>query len=132
MARSCWRWRSSPRDSLPARIFKPLERFLHVEAASGLVLLTAAVVALLWANSPWGRAYETLWHTPFTIGAGNLIVTLPLHFWINDGLMTIFFLVVGLEIRRELHEGTLSSLRLAALPVAAAVGGETPVPADAC
>jgi Na+:H+ antiporter, NhaA family len=99
----------SPRDPLSARVFKPLERFLHVEAASGLVLLTAAVLALLWANSPWGST--------------NLIVTVPLHFWINDGLMTIFFLVVGLEIRRELHEGTLSSLRLAALPVAAAVGG---------
>jgi Na+:H+ antiporter, NhaA family len=114
---------ATPADALTGRIFGPLERFLHVEAASGLVLLAAAVLALLWANSPWARAYEALWHTPFTIGFGKLIVAQPLHFWINDGLMTIFFLVVGLEIRRELHKGTLSSMRLATLPVAAALGG---------
>ncbi|MDB6041613.1 MAG: Na+/H+ antiporter NhaA [Gammaproteobacteria bacterium] len=105
------------------RIFSSLERFLHVEAASGIVLLAAAVLALSWANSPLASSYEALWHTPFTIGFGTLIVAQPLHFWINDGLMTVFFLVVGLEIRREMHEGALSSVRLAALPVAAALGG---------
>jgi NhaA family Na+:H+ antiporter len=94
-----------------------------VEAASGLVLLASAVIALLWANSPWAASYHALWHTPFTIGLGKSIAAQPLHFWINDALMTIFFLVVGLEIRRELHEGTLSSVRLATLPIAAAMGG---------
>src|SRR3981081_4088413 len=105
------------------RIFSSLERFLRVEAASGIVLLAAAVLALSWANSPLASSYQALWHTPFTIGFGTLIVAQPLHFWINDGLMTVFFLVVGLEIRREMHEGALSSVRLATLPVAAALGG---------
>jgi Na+:H+ antiporter, NhaA family len=108
---------------LAGRIFSSLERFLHVEAASGLVLLAAAALALVWANSRLASSYEALWHTPFTIGFGSAIVAQSLHFWINDGLMTVFFLVVGLEIRRELHEGALSSVRLATLPVAAALGG---------
>jgi NhaA family Na+:H+ antiporter len=113
-----------PSDNpLAMRIFAPLERFLHVEASSGLVLLAAAVAALLWANSPWAAAYEAFWHAPFKIGLGTRLVDQPLHFWINDGLMTIFFLVVGLEIRRELHDGALATPRLAALPIAAAVGG---------
>jgi NhaA family Na+:H+ antiporter len=105
------------------KIFRPLERFLHIEAASGIVLLVAAVIALAWANSPWASSYEHLWHTPITFGFGQRVFTQPLHFWINDGLMVIFFLVVGLEIRREMHEGELADLRRAALPVAAAIGG---------
>ncbi|MGH8189378.1 MAG: Na+/H+ antiporter NhaA, partial [Steroidobacteraceae bacterium] len=100
-----------------------LDRFLHVEAVSGIVLLIAAAVALVWANSPASASYDTLWHAPLTIGIGGFVVAQPLEFWINDGLMTIFFLVVGLEIRREMHEGTLASLRAAALPLAAALGG---------
>jgi NhaA family Na+:H+ antiporter len=92
---------------------------LPAEIASGLVLVVATLVALVLANSPWHDAYERLIERPLPIGAG-----LPsLHFWINDGLMAIFFLVVGLEIRRELHEGALASLRLAALPLVAALGG---------
>jgi Na+:H+ antiporter, NhaA family len=110
-------------DPFATRLFAPLERFLHVEASSGLVLLAAAMAALLWANSPWADAYEAFWHAPIRIGLGTWLIEQPLHFWINDGLMTIFFLVVGLEIRRELHDGALSSPRLAALPVAAALGG---------
>src|SRR5690606_17068569 len=81
------------------------------------------VVALVWANSPWAAAYEHLWHTPLGISLDESIFERPLHFWVNDGLMTIFFLVVGLEIRREIHEGALAGLRLAALPLAAALGG---------
>ncbi|HET9474353.1 MAG TPA: Na+/H+ antiporter NhaA, partial [Steroidobacteraceae bacterium] len=106
-----------------AAIFRPLERFLHVEAASGIVLLAAAVLALSWANSPWSGGYQALWSAPISLGFPGVFVEHPLRFWINEGLMTVFFLVVGLEIRRELHEGALSSLRLAALPIAAAVGG---------
>jgi NhaA family Na+:H+ antiporter len=104
-------------------IFRPLERFLHVEAASGILLLAAAVLALVWANSPWREGYQDLWSAPFSLGFPGVFVEQPLRFWINEGLMTVFFLVVGLEIRRELHEGALSSLRLATLPIAAAVGG---------
>jgi len=106
-----------------ARVWRPLERFLHVEATSGLVLLATALVALLWANSPWSATYEHLWHTPVTIGIGAFVTREPLHFWINDGLMAIFFFVVGLEIRREIHEGELSDPKRAALPLAAALGG---------
>ncbi|MGK3963825.1 Na+/H+ antiporter NhaA [Sorangium sp. So ce118] len=113
----------APARRLAQRVLGPLDRFLHVEAASGIVLLIASVVALAWANSPWGGAYEHLWHVPITIGAGSLVFTQSLHFWINEGLMTIFFFVVGLEIRREIHEGELSDLKRAALPVAAAAGG---------
>jgi Na+:H+ antiporter, NhaA family len=108
----------------PARRFlEPLERFLHVEAASGIVLLIAAAAALIWANSPWGASYEHFWHLPLTLGVGASVSSQSLHFWINDGLMTIFFLVVGLEIRREMHEGALASVRQAALPLIAALGG---------
>ncbi|XXT70550.1 Na+/H+ antiporter NhaA [Sorangium sp. So ce693] len=96
---------------------------MHVEAASGIVLLIASVAALVWANSPWGHAYEHLWHVPITLGAGSLVFTQPVHFWVNEGLMTIFFFVVGLEIRREIHAGELSDLKRATLPVAAALGG---------
>jgi Na+:H+ antiporter, NhaA family len=105
------------------KLFTALERFLHIEAAGGIVLLIAAALALAWANSPWAASYDALWHAPVTLGVGTFISTQSLHFWINDGLMTIFFLVVGLEIRREIHEGALSSLGMAAVPLIAASGG---------
>jgi NhaA family Na+:H+ antiporter len=105
------------------RLLSPVERFLSVEAASGILLLVAAAAALSWANSPWRAAYEALWHTPIGLRLGPLAFERDLHFWINDGLMAVFFFVVGLEIRRELHGGELSELRRAALPVFAAVGG---------
>lgn len=110
-------------QQLAERAFANLERFLHIEAVSGIVLLIAAIAALIWANSPAADSYDALWHTPLTFGVGSLLFTQSLHFWINDGLMTIFFLVVGMEIRREIHEGALSSLRQATLPMAAAIGG---------
>jgi NhaA family Na+:H+ antiporter len=108
---------------LQQRLLAPLERFLHIEAASGVLLLLAAAAALLWANSPWFAGYDALWHTPVQLRIGSWALAEPLHFWINEGLMTIFFLVVGLEIRREMHEGTLSRIENAMLPVAAALGG---------
>ena len=104
-------------------VMAPVERFLHVEAASGIVLLAATALALAWANSPWAASYEHLWHTPIGLRVGAVDFERPLHFWINDGLMTVFFFVVGLEIRRELHHGELSERRRAALPVVAALGG---------
>lgn len=105
------------------KVLTTLERFLHVEAASGIVLLLAAAVALIWANSSAAESYQHLWHLPLTISIGGYAASQSLHFLINDGLMTIFFLVVGMEIRREMHEGALASLQLAALPLAAALGG---------
>ncbi len=108
---------------LAERFFAALERFLHIEAVSGVVLLLAAAAALIWANSPLADSYQHLWHTPISIGIGESTYSQSLHFWINDGLMTVFFLVVGMEIRREIHEGALSTPALASLPLAAALGG---------
>lgn len=102
---------------------RPLERFLRIEAASGILLLAAAAVALLWANSPWAESYLHLWHTPIGLRIGALSFERSLEWLVNDGLMVIFFFVVGLEIRREIHHGELSELRRAALPLAAALGG---------
>ena len=101
----------------------PIDRFLHVEVASGILLLVAALIALVWANSPFRGSYHHLWHTEVTVGIGAWTASKPLHFLINDALMVVFFFVVGLEIRREIHEGELSELKRAALPVAAALGG---------
>lgn len=117
-----------PGSWLPARRFArraiaPVERFLAIEASSGILLLVAAAIALVWANSPWRSSYGALWHLPIGMKLGPLAFERDLHFWVNDGVMTIFFFVVGLEIRRELHRGELSELRRAALPVAAALGG---------
>ena len=108
---------------LARRALAPVERFLAIEAASGILLLVAAAVALVWANSPWRESYVALWHIPFGVTLGPFSFHRDLHFWINDGVMTIFFFVVGLEIRREIHCGELSELRRAALPLAAAFGG---------
>jgi NhaA family Na+:H+ antiporter len=115
---------SSPRR-IAQNTFTALEHFLHVEAASGIVLLAAAAVALIWANSPIAHSYHELWALPLTLGAGEFVFAKPLHFWINEALMTVFFLVVGMEIRREIHEGSLSDFRQAVLPLAAAIGGVT-------
>ncbi|QEI05243.1 Na+/H+ antiporter NhaA [Pigmentiphaga aceris] len=113
-----------PRAQLIAeRTFTAVSHFLHIEAVSGIVLLLAAAIALLWANSPAAASYHALWHTSLSIGLGSHVVSQTLHFWVNDALMTVFFLAVGMEIRREVHAGSLSSIRLAALPLAAAAGG---------
>ncbi len=112
-----------PVQRVAEQIFGALERFMHVEAVSGIVLLVTAAAALIWANSPFADSYYHFWHAPLTFGYGERVLQVPLHYVINDGLMTIFFLVVGMEIRREMHDGALASLRLAALPVAAAFGG---------
>ena len=100
-----------------------IEKFLHIEAASGVILLVMAVIALIWANSPWSASYEHVLHAPIAVGFGDYVFSKSVHFWINDILMIIFFFVVGLEVRRELFEGELSTPRRAALPAAAAIGG---------
>lgn len=105
------------------RALKTLQHFLHVEAVSGVVLLAAAAAALLWANSPYAHSYHDVWNLPIAFRLREHAFVRPLHFWINDALMTVFFLVVGMEIRREIHEGALSRFDQAILPVLAAVGG---------
>lgn len=102
---------------------RPFITFTRLEASGGVVLVIAALVALVWANSPYAAQYFDLWATKLTIGIGDLALSKPLIKWINDGLMAIFFFVVGMEIKREVMVGELSSVRQAALPVIAAVGG---------
>jgi Na+:H+ antiporter, NhaA family len=100
-----------------------LREFIHDEAFGGILLLVCAFTALIWANSPWGATYDALWATELTLGTVHFHLTESLHHWVNDGLMAIFFFVVGLEIKRELLVGELASPRRAALPAIAALGG---------
>jgi NhaA family Na+:H+ antiporter len=105
------------------RVLRPFQDFAHRESSSGLLLLGCTAVALGWANSPWADAYAHLWEVPLTVGVGEFGIRKSLHHWINDGLMAVFFFVVGLEIKREVLVGELASLRRATLPLAAALGG---------
>jgi NhaA family Na+:H+ antiporter len=105
------------------RLLRPFQDFLGNKAAGGVLLLLCTAVALAWANSPWSASYTALWQTTVTAGAGGAAISKPLLLWINDGLMAIFFFVVGLEIKREILVGELASVRQAALPIAAAAGG---------
>jgi NhaA family Na+:H+ antiporter len=99
------------------------QRFFRTETVSGSVLLLFAIAALILANSPLAEGYEQFWRIPFTVGIVDHSLSLTLHQWINDGLMTLFFLLVGLEIKRELLAGELSSGKQAALPLVSAIGG---------
>ena len=105
------------------QLMRPVQRFMHEEASSGIVLFVAAVVALIWANSPWYHVYDELLKTPITIGFDHWAIDETLHHWVDDGLMAVFFFVVGLEIKRAVIVGELSSVRRAALPIFAALGG---------
>ena len=104
-------------------ITSPFVRFARMEAASGIMLLVATLVALVWANSPWQYSYHEIFERPLSIGFGTLTITEDWHHWINDGLMSLFFFLVGLEIKREVLVGELSSLGRAALPFVGALGG---------
>jgi NhaA family Na+:H+ antiporter len=99
------------------------QRFFRTETAGGSVLLLFGIAALLLGNSPLAEAYERLWQIPLRIGITQHSLSLTLHQWINDGLMAVFFLLVGLEIKRELIVGELASARKAALAIACAIGG---------
>ncbi|MFG1706064.1 Na+/H+ antiporter NhaA [Nonomuraea sp. M3C6] len=100
-----------------------LRAFLRTEAGSTSVLLIATVLALLWANSPWGHTYEAFWHTHMGISFGDALFTLDLRHWVNDGLMTVFFFLIGLEASYEVRLGQLRDRRLIAVPAVAALGG---------
>jgi NhaA family Na+:H+ antiporter len=103
---------------------RAFQQFTRSGALSGLLLLVSAAAAIVWANSPWSATYFSLFDQRFVIGAaGGLQLDLSLHAWLNDGLMATFFLLVGLEIKRELIVGELASIRRAGLPIAAAIGG---------
>ncbi|MDX1689557.1 MAG: Na+/H+ antiporter NhaA, partial [Acidimicrobiia bacterium] len=115
-------WLHSSR-AVPARFVRPVLKFTQIESAGGVVLLVAAIAALVWANAPFGESYGSFWatHMDFTLGPLHLEETL--REIVNDGLMAIFFFVVGLEIKRELVLGELRDPKSAALPALAAVGG---------
>lgn len=115
-------WLASDRPVV-ALVARPVRRFLDTEAAGGVILLVATLLALVWVNSPLGDSYERLWSTHVGIEFGRFGLSGDLKHWVNDGLMTIFFFVVGLEIKREFVAGELSGLRRAALPIVAALGG---------
>jgi NhaA family Na+:H+ antiporter len=112
----------SPVHQAARRRADPIYRFFGLQAASGLLLFAAVTAALVWANVA-GASYHAFWEAPVGFEIGSWRVHRSLHFWVNEGLMTVFFFVVGLEIRRELHEGELASARRSALPVATALGG---------
>ncbi|NDV26241.1 Na+/H+ antiporter NhaA [Desulfovibrio sp. JC010] len=105
------------------KMLQPFYEFVRVESSGGLVLIIATILALIWANSPWGHLYEAFKSMPLTVGAGDFILSKPAILWINDGLMAVFFFLVGLEIKREILVGELNSFRQASLPIFAAVGG---------
>jgi NhaA family Na+:H+ antiporter len=108
---------------LARSVARPVNRFLHVEASGGVLLVGAALIALVWANSPWSATYHDLWGSELTIDLAGHAITEDLRHWINDGLMTLFFFVIGMEIKQELTHGQLTSLRAAAVPAAGALGG---------
>ena len=105
------------------RLTGPIGRFMHIQAASGIVLLGATTVALALANSPWSAAFLGIWETDLAFRLGSLELSHSLKHWVNDGLMGVFFFVIGLEVKRELVTGELRDPRSAALPIFAALGG---------
>jgi NhaA family Na+:H+ antiporter len=107
----------------PTRVSRAVREFLATESSGAIVLFVGAVVALVWANSPWSAGYEQLWSTRFDVSLGAFHLDMDLHAVVNDALMALFFFVVGLEIKRELVEGELRDPRTAALPAIAAAGG---------
>ena len=110
-------------DATLARAVRPFVRFSHIEAAGGIVLVAATVVALVWANSPWQAGYESLWATNVRFEFGSYVFDEDLGHVVNDLLMAVFFFVVGMEIKRELVVGELRDRRAVALPAMAALGG---------
>lgn len=105
-------------------IIDPVNRFISKSSTGGLVLILSAVVAIILANSPWSHWYHEIWHYPVSLTFGDDInLSMSLHHWINDGLMAIFFFVIGLELKREIVAGELSNPRNAILPIVAGIGG---------
>jgi NhaA family Na+:H+ antiporter len=121
-------WRARPaflysRRPIARYVGRPAAEFLKIEPAAGLVLVACAVIAMLWANSPWSASYDAVWGLDITLSLGDFELHHTLKDWINDGLMAVFFFVVGMEIKSEIVSGELSDPRNAVPPIAAAVGG---------
>ena len=113
----------SGRTAWARNLAAPVRDFLNTESAGAIALLAAAVAALLWANSPWSDSYDSFWNTELSISIGSDGIAMPLREWVSEGLMTFFFLVVGLEARREFDLGGLRERRRIPVIAAAAGGG---------
>jgi NhaA family Na+:H+ antiporter len=113
----------APWEKAFKKIATPFEHFLHAQTTTGMVLMAMTIVALLLANTPFADAYLHLFHTKIDFSIGSWSISHSIHHWINDGLMAIFFFIVGLEIKREVLVGELSNIKVAILPILAAVGG---------
>lgn len=111
-----------PRSTIE-KIIAPVHRFINLEYTGGIVLCCSVLVAIIWANSSFADAYHHLWEINFSVGFAGFTLNHPLHIWINDGLMALFFFVIGLELKREFMDGELSTLQKASLPMMAALGG---------
>lgn len=114
---------TDPKADPIEKLLAPFQRFLKAQATSGILLLAVTLVALIWANSAWAESYHDLWHLKLKFELADFSISESLHWWINDALMAAFFFLVGLEIKREILVGELSSRNQAALPIAAAIGG---------
>jgi len=113
----------APWERTFSRVFSPFEEFIHRQTTSGILLMLCTIVALYLANSSFSETYHHLTHTPVAFMFGNWSLNMSLHHWVNDGLMAIFFFVVGMELKREMLVGELSDIKQAALPIFAAIGG---------
>ena len=113
----------APWEAAFNRVLTPLDEFIHRQTTSGVLLMLCAIVALIIANSPWNDSYHHFLELPFTIGVPGFALSKSVHHWINDGLMALFFFVIGLELKREILVGELADPSKAILPIVAAIGG---------
>ena len=113
----------APWEKAFKKISTPFEHFLHAQTTTGLALMLATILALILANSPLSDAYNQLFHTKIDFKVGSWALSYPIHYWINHGLMTLFFFIIGLEIKREILVGELANIKVAILPILAAIGG---------
>ena len=118
------------KDILPAKrspvdkwVIEPIQRFINNSTTSGIILFSSAIIAILLSNSPWSHAFHELWELEFSVGFAGKEISKSIHHWINDGLMAVFFFVVGLELKREIVAGELNNPKNAVLPIIAAIGG---------
>lgn len=114
---------TAPWEKAFDKVLSPLDEFIHRQTTSGVLLMLCAVVALYLANSHWSDSYHQLLELTFTVGLQEFLLSMSLHHWINDGLMALFFFVIGLELKREILVGELADPKQAILPIAAAIGG---------
>lgn len=123
MASDYKKLKATERSTIDRWLLEPMQRFINNSTMGGIVLFSSALLALILANSPWSEEFHHLWEYKFTIGIGDHILSKSLHHWINDGLMAVFFFVVGLELKREIVAGELSDPKDAVMPIVAALGG---------